>query len=121
MVDRHRFEEFLSSLDQVAEGIKPGNPVHVVLDNVSSHKSAEVHKWLKDHPEWSFHFTPTSASWINAIEGFFSKLARQRLKNAIFHSVDECKEAIVIYIEHHNANDARPFRWSKKPEELIAS
>ena len=119
MVERHRLEEFLAFLDRVAEGIEPGTPVHVVLDNVSSHKSAEVHEWLRDRRDWTFHFTPTSASWMNAVEGFFSKLSRQRLKNAIFDSLDECIAAVEGYIDHHNANDARPFRWSKKPEDLV--
>ena len=66
-VERHRSAEFLSFLDHVAErgaeGIDPGTPVHVILDNVSSHRSAEAHEWLKGHPDWTFHFTPTSASW----------------------------------------------------------
>ena len=118
-VERHRSEEFLAFLDHVAEGIAPETPVHVILDNVSSHKSAEVHEWLKGRPDWTFHFTPTSASWMNAVEGFFSKLARQRLKNAVFDSLDECIAAIEGYIEHHNANDARPFRWSRHPEDLV--
>ena len=118
-VERHRSEEFLAFLDHVAEGIAPGTQVHVILDNVSSHKSAEVHEWLKGRPDWTFHFTPTSASWMNAVEGFFSKLARQRLKDAVFDSLDECVAAIEGYIEHHNASDARPFRWSRKPEDLV--
>ena len=119
MVDRHRSEEFLAFLDHVAEGIEPGTPVHVILDNVSSHKSAEVGEWLKGNPDWTFHFTPTSASWMNAVEGFFSKLSRQRLRHAVFNSVDECIEAIEGYIEHHNASDARPFHWRKKPEDIV--
>ena len=119
MVERHRSKEFLAFLDLVSEGIEPGTPVHVILDNVSSHKSAEVNQWLKDHPDWTFRFTPTSASWMNAVEGFFSRLSRQRLKHAIFNSLDECIAAIVGYIEHHNATDARPFRWSKLPEDLV--
>ena len=97
-VERHRSAEFLSFLDHVAEGIDPGTPVHVILDNVSSHRSAEVHEWLKSHPDWTFHFTPTSASWMNAVmnavEGFFSRPARQRLKNAVFDSLDACVAAI---------------------------
>ncbi len=118
-VERHRSAEFLAFLDHVAEGIAPGTQVHVILDNVSSHKSAEVHEWLKGRPDWTFHFTPTSASWMNAVEGFFSKLARQRLKDAVFDSLDECIAAIEGCIEHHNVNDARPFRWSRKPEDLV--
>ena len=119
MVERHRSEEFLAFLDHVAEGIAPGTKVHVILDNVSSHKSAEVHEWLKARPDWTFHFTPTSASWVNAVEGFFSKLSRQRLKNAVFNSVDECMAAVEGYIENHNEHDARPFRWSRKPGDLV--
>ena len=56
---------------------------------------------------------------MNAVEGFFSKLTRQRLKDAVFDSLDECIAAVEGYIEHHNANDARPFRWSRKPEDLV--
>ena len=80
---------------------------------------AEVNQWLTDHPDWSFQFTPTSASWMNAVEGFFSRLSRQRLRHAIFNSLDACIAAIEGYIEHHNAADARPFRWSKEPEDLV--
>ena len=119
MVKRHRSEEFLAFLEHVSEGIKPGTPVHVALDNVSSHKSAEVHEWLKKNPDWTFHFTPAPASWMNAVEGFFSKLSRQRLRHAVFNSLDECVAAIEGYIEHHNVSDARPFRWSRKPEDLV--
>ena len=121
MTSRHRSEEFIAFLDHAAKSIEPDTKVHVILDNVSSHKSAQVHEWQKHHPDWSFHFTPTSASWTNAVEGFFSKLSRRRLKNAIFNSLDECIDAIETFIDHHNANEARAFRWSKKPEDIIAS
>ena len=121
----HRSTEFPAFLDHVAEGLDPGTPVHVILDNVSSHRSAEVREWLKGHPDWTFHFTPTSASRMsavmNAVEGFFSKLARQRLKNAVFDSLDACVAAIEGCIGHRNARDARPFRWSRGPEDLVES
>ena len=74
---------------------------------------------MKDNPNWTFYFTPTSDSWMNAVEGFFSKFSRQRLKHAIFNSLDECIATIEGYIEHHNANDAPPFRWSKEPDDLV--
>ena len=64
-------------------------------------------------------FSPTSASWRNAVEEFFSKLSRLRLKHAIFNSLNECVAPIESYIKHRNATDARPFRWSKKPEDLV--
>ena len=109
--------------------MKPGHPetrthdykrdgtacLMAALDNVSSHKSAEVSEWLKENPDWAFHFTPAPASWMNAVEGFFSKLSRQRLRHAVINSLDECVAAIEGYIAHHNAGDARPFRWSRKP------
>jgi len=121
MVERHRSKEFLAFLDHVAEGIASGTEVHVILDNVSSHRSAKVHEWLKGNPDRTFHFTPTSASRTNAVEGFFSKLARQRLKHAVFDSLDECIAAVEDFVRHHNENRARPFRWSRRPEDLVAS
>ncbi|MCY3983711.1 MAG: IS630 family transposase, partial [Roseovarius sp.] len=88
-------------------------------------RSAEVREWLKGHPDWTFHFTPTSAprmsAVMNAVEGFFSRPARQRLKNAVFDSLDACVAAIEGCIEHRNARDARPFRWSRGPEDLAGS
>ena len=76
---------------------------------------------IKSNATFMFHFTPTSASWNNAVEGFLSKLTRQRLKHGILNSLDECIAAIEGHIEHHNANDARPFRWSRKPEDLVGA
>ncbi len=121
MTARHRSEDFCAFPDHAAEGLDPDAEVHVILDNLPAHRSARVHAWLADHPNWTFHFTPTSASWTDAVEGFFSKLARQRLKNAIFNSLDGCIAAVEAYIGHHNANDARPFRWSRDPDDPVAS
>ncbi len=121
MIERHRSEDFVAFLDPVAEGLDADRDVHVILDNVSSHKSATVREWLADHPRWHFHFTPTSASWAHAVEGFFSKLARQRLKHAIVNALAECVAAVEGFIAHHNEHSARPFRWSKAPEDLVQS
>ena len=75
--------------------------------------------------DWTFHFAPASAPRMSAVmnagEGFFSKLARQKLKNAVFVSLDACVAAIEGCIEHRNARDARPFRWSRGPEDLVES
>ncbi len=78
---------------------------------------------MRDKPAVSSHtilgpYTPSTA-WMRAVEGFFATLSRQRRKPAIFNSLGKCIAAIETYIEHHNANDARPFRWSKKPEDLV--
>ncbi len=121
MTQRHRSEDFRDFLDHVAAGLDPDAGVHVIPGNLPAHRSARVHAWLADHPNWSFHFTPTSASWMNAVEGFFPKLARQRPRHAIFNSLDACTAAVEAYIAHHNAHEARPFRWRRDPDDLVAS
>ena len=121
MTERHRSEDFVAFLDPVSEALDADVDVHVILDHVSSHKSATVMEWLADHPRWHFHFTPTSASWAHAAESFFSKLARQRLKHAIVNALAECIAAVEGCIAHHNEHPARPFRWSKAPEDWVRS
>lgn len=117
--ERRRTKEFLAFLDQVAEGIGPRVPAHVILDNISSHKSAEIHKWLKERPDWTFHFTPTPASWMKAVERFFSRLLRQRLGNTVFDSLDECVAVVEGYVNQDSTSFVRPFRWNKIRKDLL--
>jgi hypothetical protein len=86
----------------------------------ATHKHPKVCEWLEAHPWWTFHFTPTSASWLNAVEGFFAKLTKRRLARGIFHSVEELKEAIDRFLAENN-QDPRPFQWIKKPSEILAA
>ena len=79
-----------------------GKVVHVILDNYGSHKHPKVLRWLARHPRFTFHFTPTSGSWLNAVEGFFAKLTRRRLKRGSFHSIVDLQAAIHRYIAEHN-------------------
>ena len=81
-MQRHRHQEFLRFLNRIERDIPAGKLIHVVLDNYGSHKHPKVRAWLARHPRWTFHFTPTSASWLNAVEGFFAKLTRRRLNAA---------------------------------------
>ncbi len=81
-MQRHRHQEFLRFLNRLERDIPAGKLVHVILDNYGSHKHPKVRAWLARHPRWTFHFTPTSASWLNAVEGFFAKLTRRRLSAA---------------------------------------
>ena len=67
--------------------------------------------WLADHPRWTFHFTPTSASWLNAVEGFFSAITRRRIRRGAFASVADLQDAIARYIAAHN-KAPRPFAWT---------
>jgi len=93
----------------------------VILDNYAAHKHAAVQTWLARHPRWTFHFTPTSSSWANAIEGFFAKLTRRRLKHGVFRSVTELETAITTFINTHNQTEAKPFTWHANPDEIIAA
>ena len=77
--------------------------IHVVLDNDATHKHPKVLAWLARHPRWTFHFTPTSACWLNAVENFFSKMTRQRICRGIFRSVAALQAAINAYLAEHNA------------------
>jgi transposase len=83
------------------------------LDN-ATHKPSRVRAWLVRHPRWTFHFAPTSASWLNAVEGFFSALTRRRLKRGVFRSIVDLQAAINRYLAEHN-QDPRPFTWTADP------
>ena len=118
-MQRHRHQEFIRFLNALEREIPAGKVVHVVLDNVSSHKTPEVMRWLDRHPRWTFHFTPTSSSWLNAVEGFFAKLTNRRLKYGVFHSVIDLQAAINRFIEEHNETEAKPFIWRADPDAII--
>jgi hypothetical protein len=80
----------------------------------------KVRQWLARHPRWTFHFTPTSASWLNAVEGFFSKLTRRRLKRGVFRSVVDLQVAINRFVAETNA-DPKPFVWTADPKRVLAA
>ncbi len=91
-----------------------------MLDNYATHKHPKVIEWLGRHERFTFHFTPTSASWINAVEGFFAKLTRRRLKRGVFHSIVALQAAINRFVKDANQNP-KPFQWTKDPDEIIAA
>jgi transposase/transcriptional regulator with XRE-family HTH domain len=111
-MQRHRHGEFIRFLNAVEAAVPASKVIHVVLDNYGSHKHPKVRAWLARHPRWTFHFTPTSASWLNAVEGFFSTLTRRRLQRGTFTGVVDLQAAIKRYIAEHNRS-ARPFVWTK--------
>jgi len=86
-MQRHRYQEFIRFLNAIEAEMAANKVIHVILDNYATHKQPKVRAWLARHPRWTFHFVPTSCAWLNAIEGFFAKLTRRRLKNGVFHSV----------------------------------
>jgi transposase len=85
--------------------------IEAVVDNYATHKHPKVRAWLKRHPRWTFHFTPTSSSWLNAVETFFSKLTRQRIRRGSFHCLADLQAAIKRYLAEHNA-EPKPFVWT---------
>jgi transposase len=119
-MQRHRHQEFIRFLNAIERDIPAGKVVHVILDNYAAHKHAKVRAWLKRHPRWTFHFTPTSSSWLNAVEGFFDKLTRRRLKRGVFHSIVDLQAAINRFIAEHNAQP-KPFVWRADPDKIIAA
>ena len=120
-MQRHRHREFIQHLNAIARGVPAGKAIHVILDNCATHKHAPVRDWLARNPRWTFHFTPTSSSWLNAVEGFFAKLTRRRPKHGVFTSVANLENAITRFIEEHNSAEAKPFKWPADPDKIIAA
>lgn len=119
-MQRHRHQEFIRFLDTVETKVPPRKAIHAIVDNYATHKHPKVRQWLARHPRWTFHFTPTSASWLNAVEGFFAKLTRRRLRRGVFRSLDELKAAIDRFVAETNA-DPKPFVWTAKPTRILAA
>ena len=114
---RHRHQEFLRFLKQVAKAYHRVQ-LHVVCDNYATHKHPIVRAWLAKHPRVHLHFTATSCSWLNLVECFFSIITRQAIGRGTFTSVADLTAAIETYIDGWNEN-AEPFTWTKPADELI--
>jgi transposase len=119
-MQRHRHQEFIRFLNVVEAAVPAGKIVHAIMDNYAAHKHPKVRQWLERHPRWVFHFTPTSASWLNAVEGFFAKLAKRRLKRGVFRSLVDLQAAINRFVAEHNQTP-KPFLWRADPDTIIAA
>ncbi len=119
-MQRHRHQEFIRFLNAVEGEVPAGKTIHAIIDNYAVHKHPAVLRWLARHPRWTFHFTPTSASWLNAIEGFFAILTKRRLKRGVFRSVADLQAAINRFLDDHNAH-SKPFQWTADPDKIIAA
>ncbi len=117
---RHRHQEFVRFLNTAEAQVPVRMAIHAVVDNYATHKHPKVQKWLARHPRWTFHFTPTSASWLNAVEGFFAKLTRRRLKRRVFRSVADLQAAINRFVEETNS-DPKPFVWTADAKRVLAA
>lgn len=118
---RHTSAEFIAFLEDLVAHQPAGREIHVILDNVSSHKSQKVRDFLEEHPEIHFHFTPTYSSWLNQVELWFSKIARDLLHRGIFTSEKDLDRKIMKYIRHYNESP-RPVKWKHNdPSKRIAA
>lgn len=114
---RHRNDEFLSFLKQVAKA-HPRVDLHVVCDNYATHHHPNVKAWLAKHPRITLHFTPTSASWMNMVEIFFGIITRQAIRRGTFTSVPDLIGAIRTFIDAYNER-CQPFVWTKTADQIL--
>ena len=116
---RHRHEELLKFLTTIDRATPKGLDVHLILDNYSTHKHANVAAWLVKHPRFHLHFTPPSSSWLNLVERWFRDLTDKALRRGVFHSVPDLIVAIQTYLSANNA-DPKPFIWTTSPDTIPA-
>ena len=107
---RHTSAQFVAFLTDVLASQPEGREIHVICDNVSSHKTALVSQFLDAHPNLKLHFTPTYSSWLNQVENWFSRIQRDVIARGIFNSVKDLDRKIMRYIKHHNL-DPKPLKW----------
>jgi transposase len=115
---RHRHREFLRFLKLIDQQTPAHLDLHLIVDNYATHKTAAVKRWLQRHPRFHLHFTPTSASWLNMVERFFAEITRNRIRRGVFKSVPELQQAIMQYLDNHNA-DPKPFIWTKSAGQIL--
>src|SRR3990170_2951281 len=116
---RHRAKEFLAFLRTLDRTTPPELDLHLVLDNLSTHKTPEVKRWVLRHPRFHFHFVPTGSSWLNQVERWFKKLTDKRIRRGTFRSEGELIEALKLYIERYNEVPA-PFVWRATADRILA-
>ena len=119
-MQRHRHEEFIRFLNQINRETPADKSIHLILDNYATHKHPKVREWIARHPRFTFHFVPTSCSWLNAVEGFFAKLSKRRLKRGVFRSLVDLQAAINRFVAEYNQS-TKPFVWTADPDRIIAA
>jgi transposase len=107
---RHTSEEFVDFLEQVVSLCQPQQEIHIILDNLSAHKTKKVAAFLEEHPQVKLHFTPTYSSWLNQVEIWFARIERELIARGVFTSVKDLARKLMRYIRAYSKN-ARPFKW----------
>lgn len=116
---RHRHQEWIKFLKLIDDATPAGKELYLIADNYATHKHPKVQRWLKRHPRFHVHFTPTSSSWLNMVERFFRDLTQNRLRRGVFRSVFELITALDAYVDLHNENP-KPFIWTAKANDILA-
>jgi transposase len=120
MTSRHRAVEFIKFLNIIDKAVPEHLDVHLVVDNVSTHKTEAVQRWLLRHPRFTFHFTPTYSSWLNLVERWFAELTNKWLRRNTHRSVRALTDSIRTWVADWNDNP-RPFVWHKTSEQILDS
>ena len=115
---RHRHQEWLKFLALIDAQTPPGLDLHLIVDNYSTHKHPKVKAWVKRHPRFQIHFTPTSSSWLNLVERWFRTLTDKQIRRGVFKSVEDLISTIMQFIQRHNENP-RPFTWTAKVDDIL--
>jgi transposase len=115
---RHRHQEWIKFLAMIDQRTPTEKQLHLIVDNYSTHKHPRVLSWLKRHPRFHVHFTPTSSSWLNMVERWFRDLTSKRLRRGVFKSVPQLIEAIESYIAQVNRSP-KPFVWTAKASDIL--
>jgi transposase len=110
LTQRRTGAEFVDFLEQVVSGCKPQQEIHIILDNLSAHRTHQVEEFLKRNPNAKLHFTPTYSSWLNQVEIWFARLEREVIARGIFTSVQDLSRKLMRYIRAYSKT-ARPFKW----------
>ncbi len=116
--DTHNTTDFVAFLNTINHNVPNDLDVHLILDNLSTHKAPEVHQWLGRHPRFTLHFTATYASWMNLVERWFSALTTKLLQRSTHLSIEELTNDIQAWIDNWN-QDPQPFKWHRTAEEIL--
>lgn len=117
---RHRAAEFVRFLDEIESRVPLEVDVHLVMDNYATHKTDSVKRWLLRHPRYKLHFTPTSSSWLNLVESFFSMVERNVTRRGVHRSVGSLESSVREFLDAHNS-DPKPFVWTKSADAILVN
>ena len=117
---RHRATEFRKFLETLDANVPADLDVHLIVDNYGTHKAPIIERWLRKHPRFHTHFTPTYSSWLNQVERWFAGLTEKAIRRGSHRNVRELEAAIQAYLDASN-DDAKPFVWTKSADQILAS